>query len=213
MQVRSPLQTILFFQKIPFVARGWLDFCSQCTLCSLASLVHNRSASSRVTLNSHLNKFSRAVRLTIIVGLFVLLPLVITIFSYRKIMQKIRQHNIEARNSLQGLSGTSLHEIRMSRSLFAVVFAFVLCWLPLWIISIFTRLRIVADMPRNIELLCTFCLNLSNTVNPFIYADMNPSFRREFRNILCCESHNSAQATPKSPNKGNSFPNERKSRK
>ena len=31
-----------------------------------------------------------------------------------------------------------------------------------------------------------FSLNISNAVNPFIYAGMNPVFRREFRRLLVC---------------------------
>ena len=42
-------------------------------------------------------------------------------------------------------------------------------------------------MPRNVELLCMFFLYFSNTINPFIYAGMNPLFKREFRKMLCCE--------------------------
>ena len=38
----------------------------------------------------------------------------------------------------------------------------------------FETLRLVATMPRNVELLCNFCMYFSNTVNPFIYAGMNP---------------------------------------
>ena len=42
-------------------------------------------------------------------------------------------------------------------------------------------------MPRNVQLLCTFFLNISNAINPFIYAGMNPVFRREFRKLLGCK--------------------------
>ena len=46
-------------------------------------------------------------------------------------------------------------------------------------------------MPRNLQLLCMFFLYLSNTINPFIYAGMNPVFKREFRKLICCEQrHN-----------------------
>ena len=67
-----------------------------------------------------------------------------------------------------------------------MVFAFMLCWIPLWIITILTRFNVIGTMPRSVQLLCTFFLNLSNTINPFIYAGMNPLFRREFRRIICC---------------------------
>ena len=67
-----------------------------------------------------------------------------------------------------------------------------LCWLPLWIIVVLTRPRMMTNMPRSAQLLCTFFLTLSNTINPLIYAGMNPLFRKEFREILRCESGQSA---------------------
>ena len=143
-----------------------------------------------VCLNEHLNTFATIIHYVIVLGFFFILPLVLTIFSYRKVLIKIREHNVVSARSLENQEGNfapvTTHEIRISRSLFVVVFAFMLCWMPVWLITILTRLRIVDTMPRNIQLLCTFFLNLSNTVNPFIYAGMNPLFRREFRRILCC---------------------------
>ena len=106
-------------------------------------------------------------------------------------MKKIQEHNMVSVRTPQppdGETTVSRHEIRLSRSLFVVVFAFMLCWIPLWIITILTRLNITSMIPRNVQLLCTFLLSLSNTINPFIYAGMNPLFRREFRRIICCNS-------------------------
>ena len=137
-----------------------------------------------------LSKLSEMVYYSVVIVLFLLLPLTVTIFSYRKVSKKIREHNASVARTFQTQQGRnatlSTHEIRISRSLFVVVFAFMLCWLPGWAITILTRLA--ANIPRNVQLLCAFCLNLSNTINPFIYAGMNPLFRREFTRILCCES-------------------------
>ena len=153
-----------------------------------------------VCFNVKVSKMGRVIRFVIIVGLFFILPLAVTIFSYRNVIKTIREHNMRAVQGLQsqaGVSGIGSNEIRISRSLFVVVFAFILCWLPLWIISILSRLHIVPNMPRNAELLCTFCLSLSNTINPLIYAGMNRLFRREFRKILCCESGSLVQDFPR----------------
>ena len=139
-------------------------------------------------LNKHLNKFSKMAHYILVVVLFFLLPLTVTIFSYRKVSRKIREHNASVAKALQTWQGRnatlSTHEIRISRSLFIVVFAFMLCWLPAWAITILNRL--VGNIPRNVQLLCAFCLTLSNTINPFIYAGMNPLFRREFTRTLRC---------------------------
>ena len=140
-------------------------------------------------LNEHLNNFARIVHYFVVIGLFFALPLAITIFSYRKVLKKIQEHNALSVRALQlqnGETTVSRHEIRLSRTLFAVVFAFMLCWVPSWIITILTRFSVIGTMPRNVQLLCTFFLNLSNTINPFIYAGMNPMFRREFLRIICC---------------------------
>ena len=142
-------------------------------------------------LHDNFNNSARIIHYLVVIGLFFVLPLVITIFSYRKVFRKIQEHNMVSMPALQRPDGdktVSRLEIRLSRSLFAVVFAFMLCWIPSWIITILTRFKVTETMPRNVQLLCVFFLNLSNTINPFIYAGMNPLFRREFRRIICWKS-------------------------
>ena len=129
---------------------------------------------------AHLSETGKTIHYSIVLIFFFLTPLIATLLSYKRVAKVIRQHNINA------LSSLSLHEIKLSKSLFAIVFAFMICWIPFWVIVVLRRFRLVAMMPRNVELLCMFFLYLSNTINPFIYAGMNPVFRREFRNILFC---------------------------
>ena len=165
-------------------------------------------------LNETLSKSGRVVHYFVVIGLFLILSLVVTIFSYRKVLKKIREHNMGTAQALQAQTantGVSSHEIRISRSLFIIVFAFMLCWGPAWIITILTRLRIVENMPRNAELLCAFCLIMSNTINPFIYAGMNPIFKKEFRRILRCEYGYLVQDIPQASNeRPNTFSSRRK---
>lgn len=160
-------------------------------------------------LNIHLNNLAKIIHYVVVAGLFFILPLILTIFSYRKVLIKIQEHNTVSARTLQNqngnITGVSAHEIRISRSLFVVVFAFMLCWIPLWVITILTRVNAIDAMPRNIQLLCTFFMNLSNTINPFIYAGMNPLFRREFRRIIICKSRETIEDTrqaPARPNRG-----------
>lgn len=148
---------------------------------------------------AHLSESGKLVHYLIVVTFFFLTPLIATIISYIKVSRKISQHNTTIAMTIQDSAqqnnlqtggkkaGISVHEIKLSRSLFAVVFAFMMCWIPFWIIVILRRFHLVAVMPRSVELLCMFFLYLSNTINPFIYAGMNPVFRREFRKILTCE--------------------------
>ena len=137
-------------------------------------------------LNRHLSNFGKIVHYFVVLGLFFVLPLAVTIFSYRKVLKKTQEHNTGTTQSLRINNNETVtsNEIRLSKSLFVVVFAFILCWVPAWFITILTRLVFGNKMPRNVQLLCTFFLNISNAINPFIYAGMNPLFRREFRKLL-----------------------------
>ena len=144
-----------------------------------------------VCMNVHLRKFGKIVHYLLVIGLFSLFPLIATLSSYRKVSKHIREHNMGVVQALQSHSGdvmtVNIQEIRICRSMVVIVFAFTLCWIPTWVIAILARFHIIARMPRGIQLLCTFLVNLSSTLNPFIYAGMNPLFRREFRRLLFCK--------------------------
>ena len=99
----------------------------------------------------------------------------------------IRQHNAAMSSTIhRGATGSSINvqELRLSKSLFVVVFAFMICWIPFWVVAVLTHFT---SMPRNINVFSSFCLYLSHIINPFIYAGMNRTFRSEFRKMLCCE--------------------------
>ena len=156
-------------------------------------------------LNKHLSQFGTMLHFFVVVGLFFLLPLAVTIFSYIKVAIKVRDHNMQMAEGLHSHgrnSAISVHEIRLSRSLFVVVFAFMLSWMPAWVITILTRFVEVDNIPRNVQLLCFFSLSLSNTINPFIYAGMNALFRREFRGILSCKFGQRIEESQHTSNEG-----------
>ena len=147
---------------------------------------------------AHLSESGKMIHYGIVLTLFFLTPLIATIVSYTKVAKMIRQHNASASTTIQRRGSAleitqtvperntriSTHEIKLSKSLFAVVFAFMICWIPFWVIVVLRRFHLVEKMPRNVELLCMFLLYFSNTINPFIYAGMNSVFKREFRKII-----------------------------
>ena len=136
----------------------------------------------------HLGEQRKLIHYIVASTLFLVIPLVATAFCYSRVLKVVRQHLTGISPSLRGLGGNdariSIQEIRLSRSLFIVIFTFLACWVPLWFIVIMRRFSLVSHMPRNMELLCMFFLYVSNTVNPLIYAGMNSIFRSEFRRIL-----------------------------
>ena len=138
----------------------------------------------------HPSETGKLIHYGIVISLFFLTPLTITVFSYAKVAETMQQHKIETSSLRQTSPIISAREIRISKSLFVVVFAFIICWIPFCIIVLVMRLHLVSKIPRNVLLLCSFLLYISNTINPFLYAGMNPCFRREFRKIVCKERRN-----------------------
>ena len=137
-----------------------------------------------------LSETGKIINYCIVLGLLLAFPLTAAIVSYIKVAKMIRQHNEEVSTKIpkesQRKARISAREIKLSKSLFVVVFAFMMCWAPFWVIIVFKRFRVGSGMPRNIQLFCLFLLYLSNTINPFIYAGMNPVFRKEFRKVVLC---------------------------
>ena len=135
----------------------------------------------------HLSETGKMIHYGIVLTLFLLIPLTTTIISYFKVSKMIRQHNADVSatiHSRERNAGISRHEIRVSKSVFVVVFAFMICWIPLWVIVVLKRFSLVPKIPRNVELLSMFFLYLSNAINMLIYAGMNPLFRKEFRKTI-----------------------------
>ena len=139
---------------------------------------------------AHLNQSGKVVHYAIVLGFFFLTPLLTTIFRYIKVAKVILQHNAAMSSTIHsGATGSSItvQELKLSKSLFVVVFAFMICWIPFWVIVVVRPLHVVEKLPRNIELIACFFIYLSNTINHFIYAGMNRTFRSEFRKMFCCE--------------------------
>lgn len=128
---------------------------------------------------------------------FNLIPIVIVAFCYYNVSKTIRQHNVNVAHTLnRGGSGRalSLDEIRITRTLFALVVAFVLCTAPAFTIFGLLRLRIASftAIPRGVSLMANALIFISSAVNPFLYGVMNTSFRTEFKKILrfsCSKGH------------------------
>ena len=131
-------------------------------------------------MNVHLRKFGKIVHYFLVVGLFLLFPLIVTIFSYKKVSKYIEEHNkgvVQAlRSHRDDMATVSTNEIRISKSLFVIVFAFMLCWIPTWFFAIFAQFHAIASYPVIMYFPCQFV------------QEMNPLVRREFRRLHLCKA-------------------------
>ena len=122
-------------------------------------------------------------------GFFFVLPFFIGCFSYCKVFSKIYQHQQNIVPSLQNVPSSStgrisVREINISRALGFVGAGFLVCWIPPWVFAFWKRFS-PDTSPRITELLVTFLLFLSASINPLIYTATNADFRNEFRKLLC----------------------------
>ena len=113
------------------------------------------------------------------------IPSVVIIFSYIKVSRTIRAHNNNIQDTLQGGNRITVEEIKITKTLYALVVGFALCWVPSFSIVVLVRI-ILNYTPHGVAFVAAYLLGLSSAINPFIYGAMNRPFRKEFRKILCC---------------------------
>ena len=174
-----------------YVAAVWLTVAGYISIPKMAGLTKYRFfAGYAACIVEQPTTAIMIVQHIIAVLFFFLLPLGVASVSYFKVFQKIKHHNMNMASTAHAEgreNRLTVKEIKLTKSLAIVVFAFLLCWIPFWIIVMIKRFASDVVVPRNIQLLCTFLTLFSSTMNPFIYAGMNPSFRAEFRRILLCK--------------------------
>lgn len=139
----------------------------------------------------HLSEAGSLAHYSTVVTLFLITPLTVAIVCYVKVFKAIRQHNLDIAPSLQfahAQGHITVHEIKISKSLFVIVLAFIGCWIPAWAVAIVIRFRLLATISRGVQLFCSLSIYTSSAINPFIYAGMNRSFRQEFKKIVKCRS-------------------------
>ena len=73
----------------------------------------------------------------------------------------------------------SLVDILMTKALFAIIFAFFVCWTPLYIITAIDTANGAFDLPRQAYFFATYLVGLSSIINPLIFGYMNATFREE----------------------------------
>ena len=169
-----------------YVAAVWLTIVGYISIPKMAGFTEKSFfAGHAVCIFVQTTVAMKTIHYIIVVCFFLLLPLVVASVSYYKVFKEIKHHNLNMASTAQAEGNENrltVKEIKITKSLAIVMFTFVLCWVPFWIIVVIERF--IAVVPRNIQLLCPFLMAFSSTINPFIYAGMNPSFRAEFRRIL-----------------------------
>lgn len=178
--------------SIMYIAAVWLLVAGYVSIPKLAGLTgYGFIPGYAVCTIIHPTDAVKIAHYSIVVSLFLILTFSVSIVSYYKVFKTINQHNFNMATTVQNVQHEgriTVREIKITKSLAIIVLAFGLCWIPFWIIAVIQRFT-SSVVPRSVQLLCTFLLFFSSTINPFIYAGTNEAFRAEFRRALLCRKN------------------------
>ena len=140
------------------------------------------------------HKPSFTVMFLILDACLILMPCMGTIaWCYFKVSRAVREHNLQVMSSLhraanhQVMNGTSVEEIRVTKTLLLLVSTFAICWIPAYTIGFLSRGNLV-NISFHGTLAVTYLVGLNSACNPFIYGYMNRSFRVEFCKLVPCKT-------------------------
>lgn len=124
----------------------------------------------------------------LLLAVFAVAPTIILIVSYYRVFRAVGGHFTRV-NPVLHASGSTLRshvtEISTTRTLFAIVIAFSLCWLPVFVIEALQAFAIEWwKLSRSCQLVWLYFGCLSSAVNPFVYALTSKDIRREYKRIV-----------------------------
>ena len=140
----------------------------------------------------HYTENRKLIHYCLVVSLYFGVSFLVITLCYFQIIKAIRQHQLGVGPSLyrnrgaEGLQArVTIQEIKISKTITCVLTGFLLCWIPVWSLSLTNRFSPV-PVPRAVPLFVSFFIFLSSSINPVIYAVTNRGFRQEFRRMVFC---------------------------
>ena len=112
----------------------------------------------------------------------------VIIFCYYKVFRKVRTHFAQIADAgFHDDSAKSFaEEVKITKILFAVLVAFLICWTPAFTIEILDTLKGKYTLQRQVYLIFSFSAMANGAINPVIYVWMQKGFRDAYKNILTC---------------------------
>ena len=112
------------------------------------------------------------------------------VFSYYKVLRKIRAHFVQVRSSTlrnDQNSAAFAEEVKLTAMLFTTILAFFICWTPSVIIDFYEVFGGYYTLPRQVYMLNIFTYASSSAINPIIYGLMKREFKDAYKKVVCCK--------------------------
>lgn len=148
-----------------------------------------------------------------LVTVFAIIPTVVISFSYFRVFRVVGNHFIRVYptfnsrhiNSTTSQLAPNILEIKSTRTLFFVLLAFAICWLPVFTIEVLQLFIDWWKLPRSCHLLWTFCGSLGTAVNPFVFGITCRTFRKKFLALLFSEGAKPSSEVSAAPVRASRF--------
>lgn len=135
-----------------------------------------------VTLNTSFPGIRRAF-IAFYLIMYTILPMTVIGFCYYKVHRVVSLHKkaVFPRHGGAFCPLISAEEIRVTKTIFSVVFAFILCWIPSIIVEMLNSIYGSRSLPRWSYMIYIYLAYVSCATNPIIYGVTNKIFRRILR--------------------------------
>lgn len=135
---------------------------------------------------------------------FTILPMLIVACCYMRIYSSVKQHAKRLQNAQDHAASEnrrrrpqntpsavaasshklSLDDILMTKTLFSIIFAFFVCWTPLYIVTAIDTEYEQFCLPRQAYFFATYLVGVSSIANPVIFTYMSATFREECKKLI-----------------------------
>jgi len=119
-----------------------------------------------------------------LVSTYIGIPGTAICYCYLRVFLAVRKHKVQITQS----SNVSSAEIKVTKTLFVIVFVFMCCWTPVLAIDVIDTVSGQWIMPSWLYLTYSYLTLISSCVNPVIYVIMNPAFRTEYVRLVTCKA-------------------------
>ena len=121
--------------------------------------------------------------------IYTVLPTTIIAVCYYKVFRTVKQHFIVTKNTIRSRSrhqngDLSSEELRTTKLLLGLVFAFVVCWTPVIAVDFLNAIMGTGRLPRGAYVAYSIFAFGSSCINPIVCLTLNSKIRRKAMNVV-----------------------------
>lgn len=178
----------LFVKKYILLSIGIVSVCALCAPLPFLLRGHKFAFHPGMMICFYTIENAREKQAIYRIVFFTILPMLIVTYCYLRIYRVVKRHATKRLQSVEEAAAIphnklSVDDIVMTKTLFAIIFAFFVCWTPLYIITAIDTAHGEFRLPRQAYFFATYLVGLSSIANPFIFGYMNATFRDECKKL------------------------------